>query len=92
MHPEIEKFWTHSGYYVETDVMLPCCDDPFILFWFLMKDNQQLWCVGKSDSFDRNSEAYKQMKENPLCTVYYFYEEQYTEPEMLRIIKLKAFL
>jgi len=92
MHPEIEKFWTHSGYYVETDVMLPCDDIPYILFWFLVKDERQVRCVGRSDPYDIWSEAYKQLKENPPCTVYYFNEEKYTEQKMLKIIKQKAFL
>jgi len=91
MHPEIEKFWTHSGYYVETDIMMPC-EHPYILFWFVMKADKQLWCIGQSNSYDRKSEAYEQLKEDPPCTIYYFNEKQYTEEEMLRIIKLKVFL
>jgi hypothetical protein len=92
MHPEIEKFWTHSGCYIETDIMLPCDDIPYRLFWFLMKNYKQIRCVGQSDTYDRNSEDYKQLKENPPCIVYFLYGKEYTEREMLKIIKLKVFL
>jgi hypothetical protein len=91
MHPEIKQFWTHSGYYVETDVMLPCCDIPYYLFWFLMKDDQQIRCVGQSAPYDRDSEAYKQLQGDPPCVDYYFDGKYYTEQEMLRIIRQKAF-
>lgn len=95
MHPEVIKFWTHSEYYVETDVILPCDDMPYILFWFLMKNDKQIKCVGQSDPYDRNSEAYEQLrllKEKPSCTIYFFDQEKYSEAEMLKLIKLKGFL
>lgn len=87
----MKKFWNESGYEVETDIMLPYDNIPFRLFWFLVKDDKQVRCVGQSDPYDRDSEAYKQLKENPPCTVYFFKEEKYTEQEILRIIKQKAF-
>jgi hypothetical protein len=93
MHPDIKKFWEDAGYTVETDVMLPCCDIPYYLFWFILdKNGNQLRCVGQSNPYDRDSEAYEQLKEDPPCTVYFLYENRYTEQEMLRIIKLKDFL
>ena len=91
MNSEIEKFWTHSGYYVETDVMLPCCDEPYILFWFLMKDERQLHCVGQSEPYDRNSKEFKDLKEKPPCTRYFLEGKEYSEEEMLRLIRQKAF-
>jgi hypothetical protein len=92
MHPEIEKFWTHSGYYIETDILLPGDGIPYYLLWFLMKDDRQLKCVGQSEPYDRKSEAYKQLIGNPPCTIYFFDEKGYTEDEMLHLIKMKAFL
>lgn len=92
MHSKIKKFWEDAEYYIETDVMLPGDDMPFILFWFLMKDGKPIKCVGQSDPYDRSSEAYKQLAEDPPCTVYFLDAGEYSEEEMLRIIKLTAFL
>lgn len=91
MNTEIEKFWIHSGYYIETDV-LSAADMPYILFWFLMKNERRIRCVARSDAYDRNSEAYKQLKENPPCTVYFFGKNKYSETEMLKIVKMKTFI
>jgi hypothetical protein len=93
MHPDIKKFWEEAGYSVETDVMMPHDDFPYILFWFLLDENdQQVKCVGQSQTYERDNEAYKQLEEDPPCTIYLLDENKYTEEEMLRIVKLKAFL
>ena len=92
MHPEIKKYWENAGYEINTDVFMPGEGIPYILFWFLMNGDRQLKCIGQSDTFHRNSEAYNQLIEDPPCTNYYFNNRLYSEEKMLRIIRLKAFV
>lgn len=92
IHPEIEKFYTHSGYYVDTDVFLLPVGSPWRLAWFLMKGDVQVRLIGQSDLMLGWGES-NQQRPNPIkCTIYLWEGKEYTEEEMLRLIRQKAFI
>jgi len=104
MHPEIKKFWEDTGYGIDTDILIGpgSAVDPWRVYWFLVEngpepwDQKQIRCVGMSDLIPgRSSEAHQQwVKDGQLapCTIHILNDIEYTEEQMLRIIRLKAFL
>jgi hypothetical protein len=88
MHTDIEKFCTDLGYDVITDVVvgLASAGKPWRLYWFVKKDGKLLNLMGMSDL-----QSPDQMK-TPKCAIYTLNNKDYTEEEMLKIIKLKAFI
>lgn len=80
IHPDIRAFWEYGGYTVKprfpTAMMM---EDYTAMFWDQVKDK-----------VIKQTVAFTSRDGSP--TVYYLDGEQYVEAEMLRIIKLKAFL
>jgi len=98
MHPEIKKFWKDSGYIIVVDWALGCGPSGMYCrcHWVLVKNEMEMFQDrGMSElqpmEFNASGRAIEP-KDLPPCTAYLFHGETYTEEQMLRIIKLKAFL
>ena len=98
MNLEIKKFWTDSNYIVVADWLHGCGVGGMEsrCIWALIKDGYEIFSFrGESElqplKFDVSGKIIE-AKELPPCTTYRFVGNEYTEEEMLRIIKLKAFL
>lgn len=85
MNPLIEKFWEDTGYKIARWYS-PIIENTWRDLFCLFKDDTFIRVVGVSKCFDgpRQNEA--------KCHVYYFNNKQYSENEMLKIIKMKAFI
>lgn len=89
MHPEIEEFWKNSGY--EIDILKPVTSDVGVkerwrYMYYLKKGERYSDFVGCSQLFVGNQSG------TPKCEFYFFDKKQLTEEEMLRIVRLKAFI
>jgi hypothetical protein len=82
MHPEIEKFWVRLGYSIIIDILE---DDLWKFYYVLMKNGIEVGFAGVSDPQSPGTK-------NAFCTIYFMDGQHHSEQEMLRIIKLKAFL
>jgi hypothetical protein len=82
MHPEVKKFWEDAGYTVVVDILQ---DDLWKFYWVVVKNGLQVKFVGISDVHPPGT------KDAP-CTIYILNAKEYSEEEMLRMIKLKVLL
>ncbi len=80
MHSEIEKFWKDAGYVVNAFSLSTPKESPYT--WFS-------WYASQSNEFCINHLIIACYKDEML---YYWDKIEYSEVEMLRIIKMKAFL
>lgn len=86
MHPEIKKFWESKGYKIVVDILEGTYpDDLWRFYWVLVKDGRQVEFAGVSNDQPQGT------KDAP-CTTYLLNHKEFSEKEMLRIIKQKAFL
>lgn len=81
MHPNIKKFWEDAGY--EVICLRPAIEDDYT-FWTAMKDGKQSFYVARISNNDLVADSYR-LPDEISCNIF-------SEEEMLRIIKLKAFL
>jgi hypothetical protein len=87
MHPEVKKFWEGRGYSIQIDIAEGVPPDDFHRFWWA--------AIGKDPNnweYIARSEPVPPGTKEALCSIYYFYGKCFNEHEMLRIIRLKAFL
>jgi hypothetical protein len=86
MHPEIEKFWEDTGYTIVIDILQGTYPhDLWRFYWVLLKDEWEVGYAGISEDVPQGT------KQAP-CTTHFLHDKKYTEEEMLKIIRLKAFL
>lgn len=99
MHPEIEKFWNSAGYDVQSNKSYILFKDnhPHWTFYFWLYKGK--WEPNKtaddiaaySDRITGPISAKRLLSTN--VNIYYCYHNKdYSEEEMLRIIRLKSFL
>lgn len=92
MHPEIIKFWEDSGFTVIIDVLENTCSaagvwlDLWRFYWVLIDaDGRQIKFVGASDNVPPGT------KDAP-CVTHFLNEKSLSEKEMLKVVRMKAFL
>ena len=89
MHPEIEKFWEDQGYsIVLSDSRTKPDPESWRFMYFLMIDNRYKGYVAYSERYYQ-SFCYVL---SPKAVKYLLDGRYYSEEEMLRFIRLKAFL
>jgi hypothetical protein len=94
MHPEIEKIW--NNFQLEHYFAIGWDKEGkyYECIWSIMDRENCEKCVGKSELelLDFDSEGLPiTPKYIPPCTIYFFKDKEYSEQEMLRLVKLKAF-
>lgn len=85
MHPEIKKFWEQLGH------TLMGYSLPNIEIWAIVSDPEYYNQGGPPPPLDEDI-VFFLSKKNPIMKPYIFEYKSYSEEEMLRMIKLKAFL
>jgi hypothetical protein len=82
MHPDIIKFWEKLGKMGANPDILEITETVSRLYWFVY--------YPEFSEYKYEYVAWKQSDEETIS--YYFLGSSYNEAEMLRLIKLKAFL
>ena len=91
MHPEIEKFWTDLDYILVDDTIefeIGC----WKTYWTII-DMDGYYKGGRYEiGYAGVSHPYPTGIKNVKCGIYFFNEKEYIEREMLKIVRLKAFI
>lgn len=92
MNPLIQKFWNDAGY--EIVLVLPGSnpttgDFQWRYWWTLKKDGVYFGTAAISEKLDMIS---SREEKNIKCLFYYFNGQEYLEEDMLKIVKMKAFI
>jgi hypothetical protein len=83
MHPDIEKFWKDLGYTIDIDILQ---SDYWKFYWAVHRVGKYPYqYVGQSDPVPPGTKKAK-------CTLYFIDGKEFSENEMLKVIKLKAFI
>jgi len=88
MHPEIEKFWNNAGYRIGIYSSSKSFNNSSMWRYYYQLENKNGCMIeaGASDPCD-----YYENKDAS-CKIYYLNNSEYCEEDMLRLIRLKAFL
>lgn len=87
MHPEIEKFWKDSGKTIGGFTSAQCH------YWFVISDSDYYNQGGPPPPLKHDVVCIRWVGDNgEWLKKYYLCGGSYTEAEMLKIIKLKAFI
>lgn len=99
MNPLIEKFWNDAGYEVVqvNPGSNPTTGDVELKYvWWAMRKGVYLGIVGESEAYNDSEIFDKFCRQLPIknikCDVYFFKGQTYLEDEMLKIVKMKAFI
>lgn len=88
MNPLIEKFWNDAGYKIlikdKSHSVSYHSNKLYERLWVSEKDGSFVGIVGTSDIIM----SLKDIK----CLFYYFEDEEYSEEDMLKIVKMSAFI
>jgi hypothetical protein len=84
MHADIQAFWRYKGY---TITMISPISSR-LHYWTAMKEGEQTFFIAQEDIMDPSNNTYKMEDDNTSL----FVGTKYSEEEVLRRIKLSAFL